>query len=237
MTQSRKPTSSQVPTSVTELQELLREWKPPGRIKASCDEMGWRPGSGAGKACSARVEIRLRETTKDSDASVDRSWSLRFRVRVDPGFEPGGLVEQLEAVAEALGLGLPRAAKVAEDIGFEVVSKKKIITTTPRSVPAPWSDHIPLPYDPLAPGTLFRPIPGWPNYDISPHGLVRSYYDLENRTIAKVPQRILKPKWRKASSSWQVCLFDGKFGTDSHRRQDFSLEELIAMTWGGLAKA
>jgi hypothetical protein len=90
--------------------------------------------------------------------------------------------------------------------------------------------HAPLDPSLVPAGTVFRRVPGWPSYDVSPSGIVRSYIR-EDRTLAAEPQRVLKASWNRTGRR-RVTLYDGRFGTPEHRYHSFPVDALVELAWG-----
>jgi hypothetical protein len=86
---------------------------------------------------------------------------------------------------------------------------------------------IPPILNPDPPGVTWRAIPGWPAYEVSRRGMVRSYHELPHKGIADTPQRLLRPMWDDVGGRRFVRLADGQ-----GYQEKIPIARLVNWSWG-----
>ena len=183
----------------------------------------------------AIVEISCRKITDHSPCEIRQSQSLTIRLTARPDADLRDVVQRLDAVAESLRRDLLEARRLATDSGLEVVAEKNgyramkpVATDTRPSTMA----QLLAGGDPDDPVGGFRPVPGWPAYDVSRAGIVRCHLDREKQAIVDGPPRHLKPRWNELVGTFTVQLHRARNGTGDHRSETFAINALVAACLG-----
>lgn len=226
MCKKKMTSTSPRSTAATRLRSALTRWQPPHCMGVETMWSPRAPDPTTDRVHRVSVTIRRRESNKGDTERVQRSRSITVTVVADPGIEPAEVLQALDEVADALLTGIEDAKEAAAERGLAVTALE-VHDRRWFVIPRPPEDHPAL----LANPSLFRRVPGWSNYDVSPSGIVRSYYS-QPKLVLKTPRRVLKPRWNDNVGDFTVTLFDGKSRTAAHRSEVFTIEELIAMTWG-----
>ncbi|WP_435010193.1 hypothetical protein P12x_001429 [Tundrisphaera lichenicola] len=218
-------------SAVTRLNRALKAWKPPGNIQWTIIEEAQVVEGLPRKVRGAVISLMTKQVTRTFDERLERDRSLKLAIDVEAGHDSRGLARRLKAVAEGIWEDQVHPSSIASGQGFVMLGWEVKESTTPRIVPRVRSDVAPIGYDPEAPGIRFRSVPGWPYYDVSRCGVVRSYRDNASRTIAQTARRILQPQEATDCDGPTVTLSRGVSGTENYRKITYTLSDLVKRAW------
>ena len=143
------------------------------------------------------VEVAVSDLVEYTFGKVAREAFVQERTGVAPA--PGPLAD-----------AMPTAGTTPERAGTGTISA--------AGPPPPGHGGLPEAGD-------WRRVEGWP-YDVNRAGVVRSYHDMNTRTIAPTPRRILRTMQDPALGPW-IMLCDGK-----GRREKVAVAELVRRVFG-----